>query len=114
MKPNLSKIRVISFSSKTTVLNYQYRLGNSPILRSDCIKDLGVHIDSKLHFHQDVDSLFSHTMKLLGLIRTITFPFFTLDSLLMLCVAIVRSNLEFATVVWNSITNTDSKKHERI
>jgi hypothetical protein len=63
IKPNLSKIRVISFSRKTTVLNYQYRLGNSPILRTDCIKDLGVHIDSKLHFHQHVDFLCSHTMK---------------------------------------------------
>jgi hypothetical protein len=40
MKPNLSKTRVISFSRKTTVLNYQYRLGNSFILRTDCIKDL--------------------------------------------------------------------------
>jgi hypothetical protein len=38
-----------------TVFYYQYRLGNSPILRADCIKDLRVHIDSKLHFHQHVD-----------------------------------------------------------
>jgi hypothetical protein len=50
-RPNLSKIRVISFSRKATVLNYQYRLGNSFILRTDCIKDLGVHIDSNPHFH---------------------------------------------------------------
>jgi hypothetical protein len=114
MKPNLSKIRVISFSSKTTVLNYQYRLGNSPILRADCIKDLGVHIDSKLHFHQHVDFLFSHAMKLLGLTRTITFSFSTLDSSLMLYIAIVRSKLEYASVVWNSITNTDSNKLERL
>jgi hypothetical protein len=94
MKPNLSKIKVISFSMKTTVLNYQYRLGNSSILRADCIKDLGVHTDSKLHFHRHVDFLFSHTMKLLGLIRTITFSFSTLDSLLMLYIATVQSKLE--------------------
>jgi hypothetical protein len=98
MNPNLGKIRFISFSRKTTVLNYQYRLGNSPILRADCIKDLGVYIDSKLHFHQHVDFLFSHTMKLLGLIRTITFSFSTLDSLLMLYIAIVRSKLEYAAL----------------
>jgi hypothetical protein len=106
MKPNLSKIRVISFSRKTTVLNYQYRLGNSPIMWADCIKGLGVHIDSKLNFHQHVEFLFSQTMKWLGLIRTITFTFSTLDSLLMLYIAIVRSKLEYASVVWNSITNT--------
>jgi hypothetical protein len=33
MKPNLSKIRVISFSRKTTVFSYQYRLGKSFIVR---------------------------------------------------------------------------------
>jgi hypothetical protein len=30
--------------------NYQYRLGNSFILRTDCIKDLGVHIDCNIIF----------------------------------------------------------------
>jgi hypothetical protein len=109
-----SKIRVISFSRKTTALNYQYRLGNSFIFRTDCIKDLGVHINSKLHFHQRVDFLFSHSMKLLGLIRTTTFSFSTLDNLLMLYIAIVRSKLKYASVVWNSITNTDANKLERI
>jgi hypothetical protein len=74
------------------------------------MKDLGVHIDSKLHFHQHVDSFFSHTMKLLGLIRTITFSCSTLDGLLMLYIAIVRSKLEYTSVVWNSVTNTDSDK----
>jgi hypothetical protein len=58
IKPNLRKIRVISFSTTTTVLNYQHNLGNSPILRADCIKNLGVHIASKLHFHQHVDFYF--------------------------------------------------------
>jgi hypothetical protein len=114
MKPNFSKIRVISFTRKTNVSNYQYRLGNSFILPTDCIKDLGVHIDCKLHFHHDVDFLFSHTMKLLGLIRTLTFSFSTTDSLLILFFALVRSKLEYASVSWNSVTTTDSNKLEGV
>jgi hypothetical protein len=114
MKPNFSKIRVISFTRKTAPLGYHYRLGNSVILRADCIKDLGVYFDSKLYFHQHVDYLLSHTLKLLGLIRTITFSFSTLDSLLTLYSALVRSKLEYASVVWNSVTNTDSNKLERV
>jgi hypothetical protein len=96
------------------VLNYQYRLGNSFILRTDCIKCQGVHIDCKLHCHHHVDFLFSHAMKLLGLIGILTFHFSTLDSLLMLYFALVRSKLEYASVAWNSVTITDSNKLERV
>jgi hypothetical protein len=90
MKPNFSKIRVISFTRRTNVLNCQYRRENSSILRTDCIKDLGVHIDCELHFHRHVDFL------------------------LMLYFALVRSKLECASVAWNSVTITDSNKLERV
>jgi hypothetical protein len=106
IKPNFSKIRFISFARKTNVLNYQYRLGNTFILQTGCIKDLDVHIGCKLHFHHHVD-FFSHALKLLVLIRTITFSFSTLDSLLMLYFALVRSKLEYASVAWVSVTITN-------
>jgi hypothetical protein len=77
MRSNFSKIRVVSFTRETNVLNYQYRLENSVILGTDCIKDLGVHIDCKLHFHRHIDFLFPHSMKLLRLIRTLIFSFST-------------------------------------
>jgi hypothetical protein len=75
MKPNFSKIRVLSFIRKINVLNYQYSLGNSFILRTDCIKNLNVHTDCKLYFNHHVDFILSHGMKLLGLICTINFSF---------------------------------------
>jgi hypothetical protein len=49
-----------------------------------------MHIDCKINFHHYVD-LFSRALKLLELIRTITFSLSTLDILLMLY--IIRSNL---------------------
>jgi hypothetical protein len=76
--------------------------------------DLSVHIDCKLHFHRQVDFIFSHAMKLLRLIHTLTFPFSTTDSLLMLYFALVRSELKYAPVAWNSVTFTDSNKLERV
>jgi hypothetical protein len=50
----------------------------------------------------------------LGLILYITSSFSILESLLVLYSNLVRSEFEYASVVWNSITSTDSSKLERI
>jgi hypothetical protein len=60
--------------------------------------------------------LFSECIKLLGFIRSITFRFSFLDSLYVLyhTCTLVRFELEYALVAWNSIRSTDSAKLERI
>jgi hypothetical protein len=58
--------------------------------------------------------IFSQSLKMLGLIRYITSSFSTLDSLLVLYSTPLRSKTEYASVVWNSITVTDSSKLKRI
>ena len=51
----------------------------------ECIKDLGVLIDTKLHIQQRTDNIFSQTIiRPLGLIRTVTFSFSSLHRLLTL------------------------------
>jgi hypothetical protein len=113
MKLNIAKTRVIS-SRKTNALIYDYKLCQSSVTRSHSIKDLGVHIDNKLHFHDHVNYIFSQSTRLLGLFRNITFNFSSIESMLRLYITLVRSKLEYASVVWNSITSTHASKLERI
>jgi hypothetical protein len=110
MKLNISKTRDIALTRKTSVLYYIYKICDSSVTRTDTIKDLGV----QLHFHAHVDYIFSQSVRMMGLIRTITYFFSTLDNLFILYVTLVRPKLEYAFPVWNSITSTDARKLERI
>jgi hypothetical protein len=81
MKLNTQKINVISFTRKTNSIHFDYQLGNAVIMRTDCVKGLGVWLDNKLYFHHHVNYVFSVTSKLLGLINFITYNFPSLDSI---------------------------------
>jgi hypothetical protein len=66
-------------------------------------KDLPIYIDTKLHFHNHVNRTCLHCVKLLGLVRDITFNFSPLEyTQTIYC--LVRS------VVWNSVTSTDENQ----
>ena len=115
MKINFQKTFFISFTRKTTSISFPYFYnGNNEITRISCVRDLGVMLDSKLFFHPHVDHVLSECFKMLGLIRSITYFFANIDCLISLFQCLVRSKLEFASVVWNSVTSSDSMKLERV
>ena len=114
MEINRTKTQIISFTRKTNWIKFEYKLNGIPIPRTACINDLGVLLDSKLYFHSHVDYLFSTSIKMLGLIRVITYNFNNIHCLITLYKSIIRSKLEYCSCVWNSITSTDSYKIERL
>jgi hypothetical protein len=74
------------------------------------IKDLDVHTDNKLHFQDHVKYIISQSTRRWGLIRNIIFNLSSIKSIFKLYIALLRSKLEYASVVWNSITWTDARK----
>jgi hypothetical protein len=108
------KLQVVSLSRKTSELSFNCGLSASGILYTDCIDDLGVLLDSEVYFYHHGDpNLFSYPLKLVGLIQIITCCS-SLSSLLMQYISLVITKLEYSSVVWNFLTNTDSSKLERI
>jgi hypothetical protein len=71
MKLNLGKTTTISFPRKTNSIYFNYKLCNNLVSRSQCVKDLSALLDCKLYFHQHINYIFSHDLKVLGLIRYI-------------------------------------------
>jgi hypothetical protein len=99
---NIQKTKIISFTRKINSIHSKYVVKGVLILRAECIKDLGVMVNSKLYFHCHVDFVYSQALGTLGLIRFITYNFSSLDSLVILYIALIRSKLEYASVVWNN------------
>jgi hypothetical protein len=114
MELNIQKTKIISFTRKTNSIHFKYFVKDVLILRAECIKDLGLMVDSKLYFHCHVDFVYSQALRTLGLIRFVAYNFSSLDSLVVFYIALIRSKLEYATVVWNKLTSTDSDKMENI
>jgi hypothetical protein len=116
MKINIFKRNLIYFTSKTSSIHFNYFLGDLLILRTDSAKDLGAMLYSKGHFHRHVDYLHSQALKLLGLIRFITYNFSSLNTLKVLytSITLILSKLEYASVVRNNLTLADSNKLESL
>lgn len=91
MKTNTDKTGVITFTRTTNVVNYNYKLYDKCITRTDPIKDLAALLDSKLVFHHHVDCIFSQSLKILGLTRALTCSFPTVERLVLLSFTLVTS-----------------------
>jgi hypothetical protein len=114
MKVNNDKSKVITFTRRTSPIHYNYKLCDKCITRTDSVKDLGILLNSELLFHHHVDYIFFQSLKMLGLIRSSTYSFSTIDSLLLFYCIFLRSKLEYALTAWNNIAITDANKLESV
>jgi len=67
-----------------------------------------------VHFPAHVDYIFSQSARKLVLKRTLSSSFSAHDSLLIFCSILVRTKLEFASIMWNSITSTNAKQPKSV
>uniref|UniRef100_A0A0K8RIE0 Putative rte ele1 orf1-h 1e-60-j 4 n=1 Tax=Ixodes ricinus TaxID=34613 RepID=A0A0K8RIE0_IXORI len=102
----------MSLSRKRSTLSYMYCMGNETISRTTIVKDLGVFVDDHLSFNSHRNSIVSQGLRMLGIMARLTRPFSTHHCLLRLFSTHLRSRLEFASVIWNSISSTASENIE--
>jgi hypothetical protein len=100
MKPNFNETRMLRFWLQTVWTFCHTR---------DYIGDLGVLTDTELHFHQQVDNIFSQVIRLLGLIRSVT-SCWSPHGLQTLYCTLVRPKLQYTAAVWISVTCCDACK----
>lgn len=102
LKFHVSKCSLVTYSKKhsSNIIKFNYKLGSEVLSVKSSIKDLGVLFDSKFHFADHVFSICKSAFSILGLIRRLGNIFNSIRSLRHLYCSLVRSRLEYASVVW--------------
>ncbi len=95
---NIKKCQAICFGKTPT--RTSYTLGNSPLEWTDCIKYLGVIIQSDLKFNTHITEKCSKANKILGGIKYLTYGA-PMEAKLLAYTSLCRPILEYADVVWD-------------
>jgi len=111
---NIKKCAVMSFSRKKSLLNYDYKINNETLTRVAQITDLGVTFDPTLSFIPHINKIIAKSSSLLGFIQRLSKDFKDKKTLQILYSSLVRSNLEYAIVVWAPHYNVHIERIEKI
>lgn len=98
---NISKCCCITFSRSTRFIKSEYKVNGQVLSRVNTVVDLGVTLDSKLLFDKHIESMVARAMKTLGFILRVSKDFKIIKTLKILYCALVRSQLEYCSQIWN-------------
>lgn len=111
---NVEKCCAITFTRKRNKIEYNYSLNNKNLRIVSEVKDLGLNLDSELQFISHIDKISAKAYRMLGFIFRQSRDFTNPKTLQLLFNAFVRSNLEYATTVWNPHFNVHINTIEKI
>lgn len=97
---NLIKCKCMSFYRKLRPIDFNYSIDNTSLEKVSSMRDLGVIFDNKLNFNMHIDCKIAKAYSMLGFVKRICADFKNLNTVRSLYCAIVRSQLEFSSVVW--------------
>ncbi|XP_036346901.1 uncharacterized protein LOC118756232, partial [Rhagoletis pomonella] len=103
---NTKKCAIVSYTRKLEAFLFDYSLCNNVLNRCSDMKDLGVIFDTKLTFSKHIDFIVSKPFALFGFIRRNTRDFKDPN--------LVRSRLEYCSLIWNPYYDVYSGKIERV
>lgn len=111
---SLSKCKTITFTKKLNVIKYQYKLCSATLEQVSVIKDLGILFDSKLHFEDHINYITNKSFQLYGFVMRTSVCFKRPQSFLLLFKSLIRSQLEYATSIWNPFYSKYSDRLETV
>lgn len=112
---NVEKCFVITFTTNSVnKVEFNYMLEGRSLTRKTTIKDLGILFDEKLTFRDHYDYIINKCNKLLGFIARITKDFKNPSSFLLLYFSMIRSILEYNSIIWSPFYDIHINRIERV
>ena len=100
MPINRKKCVTMTFGLKKNEILFNYKIGEVLLSRPEIVSDLGVIFDKKLLFSRHIETTVSKSLKTYGYIVRNSKDFKNNSTLLRIFNSLVRSQLEYASVVW--------------
>lgn len=98
---NVKKCYQITFSRQRNGTVFGYTLNHESIQIVSEVRDLGIIIDSKLTFESHMVAIVQKALRNLGFLKRTCSEFSNPRSVIVLYCSLVRSHLEFSSVIWN-------------
>jgi len=100
---NIDKCNIISFTCSKNPIIFNYKLNNIKLVRVTVIIDLGIYFESDFSFKFHHKTFLNKSYRMLGFINRNTQHFKQPSSLktLYCSLYIVRSSLEFGSIIWS-------------
>jgi hypothetical protein len=114
LKLNTNKCCVISFTNKVKKIVCTYEIDGSRLERVHLVKDLGVLLASSLNFSDHITSIVKKAFKNFGFLKRHCKDFTSIKVIKTLYMSLVRSNLEYCSLVWNPWQTNSVDKIERV
>ncbi|XP_075167903.1 uncharacterized protein LOC142240069 [Haematobia irritans] len=113
MELNTSKCKLMRFS-RGTVYDSSYIIGSTRLEAVDSFKDLGLLMDQRLNFRQHISMAISKAYVTLGFMKRWSKEFRDYSVTKILYTTLVRSHLEYGSIIWDPYYTIHSDKIESV
>lgn len=114
LKINNKKCAFISYTNKRDVVYYNYTVHGHHLTRSFSTRDLGVILDSKLTFNDQIENVKTKGLRTLGAILRNNVGFICPDTFMHLFQTLVLPVMMYCSELWNGCTQQQTENLEKV
>jgi hypothetical protein len=111
---NTDKCYIMTFSRNKSKFTFKYCVDGQLLKNVTEIRDLGILFDSELSFVNHINESIGRAMQTLGFIVRTTVGFRNTRAIGMLYTSMVRSTLEYCSVLWDPFYNIHTNNIEKV